>query len=64
MLELSKKILVGVSFDSVLFQKELNKIRKWITDADEYRRLKEWCVMEFGAKYPNIIRRTFYNTTN
>ena len=50
MLELTKEILRGVSFDSQLFQKELNKGLKWITDAEEVRRFQEWCIVEFGAK--------------
>ena len=52
MLELTKKILHSVSFDQKLFQKELNKALKWITDAEEVRRFQEWCIVEkiFSAK--------------
>ena len=59
MLELTKKILRGVSFDAQLFQKELNKALKWIHDAEEVKRFQEWCVTEFGTKYPVIIRKAF-----
>ncbi|MCJ8290282.1 MAG: hypothetical protein HRT58_11515 [Crocinitomicaceae bacterium] len=59
MLELTKKILRVVSFDSQLFQKELHKAQKWITDAEEIKRFQEWCITEFGSKYPIIIRKAF-----
>lgn len=59
MLELTKKILTKVSFDSQLFQKELNKAIKWITDTEEIKKLREWCILEFGHKYPTIIKKTF-----
>ena len=61
MLELTKEILRGVSFDSQLFQKELNKGLKWITDAEEVQRIQEWCIVEFGTKYPSIIKKAFRN---
>ncbi len=63
MLELTKKILRNVSFDAALFQKELHKALKWITDAEEVQRFQEWCITEFGAKYPKIIKRAFAQTT-
>jgi hypothetical protein len=59
MLELTKKILKKVSFDAFLFQKELNKALKWITDAEEVQRFREWCIVEFGSTYPTIIKNTF-----
>jgi hypothetical protein len=59
MLEFTKKILRSVSFDKLLFQKELQKSLKWITDADEVKRFREWCIHEFGAIHPQIIRSTF-----
>lgn len=59
MLELTKKILKKVSFDSALFQKELNKALKWITDAEEMQRFKEWCIVEFGSTYPLIVKNAF-----
>ncbi len=59
MLELTKKILKTVSFDAFLFQKELNKALKWITDAEEIKKFQEWCIVEFGSIYPLIIRKAF-----
>lgn len=59
MLELTKNILRKVSFDAKLFQKELQKSLKWITDAEEIQRFKEWCIIEFGAIYPKIIKHAF-----
>lgn len=59
MLELTKKILKTVSFDALLFQKELNKALKWITDAEEIKKFQEWCIIEFGSIYPLVIRKAF-----
>lgn len=59
MIEFTKKILRAVSFDKQLFQKELNKALKWITDAEEVKKFQEWCIVEFGAKYPKVITTTF-----
>lgn len=67
MLDFTKKILRGVSFDAYLFQKELNKALKWINDAEEVKRFQEWCITEFGKTYPVIIRKAFaqrITTTN
>ncbi len=59
MLEVTKKILIGVSFDHQLFQKELSKSLRWMTSKEELKRLQEWCISEFGYVYPLIIRNTF-----
>jgi len=59
MLELTKKILTKVSFDAQLFKKELDKALKWITDAEEIKKFKDWCITEFGSKYPTIIKSAF-----
>lgn len=59
MIELSKKILIKVSFDRQLFHKELKKALKWIKDTDELQDFKEWCIVEFGHLYPSIIKRVF-----
>ena len=59
MLELTKKILTKVSFDKLLFQKELHKALKWITDAEEIKKFQEWCIKEFGTVYPIIIKKAF-----
>lgn len=59
MVELSKKILMKVSFDPNLFQKELGKALQWINDKEEIILLKEWCQAEFGRKYPKILKKAF-----
>lgn len=59
MFELTKKILVRVSFDPQLFQKELTKAIRWMTDTEEVQRLREWCIKEFGAIYPGIVHKAF-----
>lgn len=59
MLELTKKILKTVSFDALLFQKELNKALKWLTDLEEIRTFKEWCIREFINVHPAIIKNVF-----
>lgn len=64
MVELTKKILRSVSFDPQLFQKELYKALKWINDAEEIRKFQEWCIMEFGGKYPKIIQKAFIAYNN
>ena len=63
MIEFTKKILQAVSFDKQLFQKELGKALKWITDAEEIKRFQEWCIVEFGAKYPKVISKAFARKT-
>lgn len=63
MVELSKKILMKVSFDPSLFRKELLKALKWINDQEDVRRLKEWCQQEFGRKYPVILQEVFVGKT-
>lgn len=63
MFELTKKILRNVSFDAMLFQKELHKALKWITDAEEVQRFQEWCITEFGTTYPKIISKAFGKKT-
>lgn len=59
MLELTKKVLKKVSFDALLFQKELLKSLKWITDAEEIVKFREWCIIEFGSTHPLIIKKAF-----
>ena len=59
MLELTKKILKTVSFDALLFQKELNKALKWLTDLEEVKTFKEWCIREFMNVHPAIIKNVF-----
>lgn len=58
MMELCKEILVKVSFDRVLFQKELSKAISWI-QSEEIDTFRRWCVKNFGKKYPQIIQAAF-----
>lgn len=58
MLEFTKKILTKVSFDRVLFTKELKKAVKWLTH-DELQHLKTWCNQRFGNMYGDVINETF-----
>jgi hypothetical protein len=58
MLELCKEILVKVSFDKILFQKELSKALSWIK-TEEVDVFKEWCLKTFGTKYPKILQSEF-----
>ena len=58
MLELCKEILTKVSFDKVLFQKELSKALIWIK-SEEVEGFKSWCVKSFGKKYPKVLQLAF-----
>ncbi len=63
MLEYAKIILQKVSFDSLLFEKEL---RKALSDLghDEPGKLYTWCMDFFGDTYPEVIQRAFANFMN
>lgn len=58
MLEFSKQVLQKVSFDKLLFEKELKKALKWIRK-EEVLLLKTWCVATFGAAYSDVIAKVF-----
>ncbi|MGY6562325.1 MAG: hypothetical protein ACXITV_09480 [Luteibaculaceae bacterium] len=58
MLEMSKKILMSVSFDRSLFRKELAKSIRWIK-REERLLLKAWCVVMFGNQYSDVIQEVF-----
>jgi len=64
MLELCKEILVKVSFDKLLFQKELNKAIKWLKTSDEIEAFRVWCFNNFGKKYPEVVRMAFSKKLN
>lgn len=57
MLEMTKSVLKSVSFDSILFQKELKKATNWIAK-EECQQLKIWCLASF-AMYSDIINEVF-----
>jgi len=58
MFEYTKEVLLKVSFDKVLFRKELSKAVKWLK-SDERRLLMVWCLTTFGHRYADIITETF-----
>jgi hypothetical protein len=58
MLEFCKKILTKVSFDRLLFKKELKKSIKWLKK-DELIQLQKWCENRFGHLYRDIIQESF-----
>ncbi len=58
MLELCKEILTKVSFDKVLFQKELAKSLRWIK-SEEVEGFKNWCVKTFGATHATALQLEF-----
>jgi len=58
MLELSKQILQKVSFDKLLFEKELKKAKRWIKK-EEILILRVWCIATFGHMYSDVISKVF-----
>ena len=58
MLELSKSVLQSVSFDKLLFRKELFKAINWVRQ-DERVILKLWCLASFGHVYHDVIAEAF-----
>lgn len=57
MLEYVKMILEKVSFDKVLFEKELKKGMKLLVPA-EIKLLKSWCYEKF-TRYKNLLNHIF-----
>jgi hypothetical protein len=57
MLEFTKKILSKVSFDKILFKKELSKSARWLSK-EEVITLKIWTLTTF-AQYKNTILEVF-----
>jgi hypothetical protein len=62
MLEYVKKILMKVSFDAKLFEKELRKSIKMIVN-EELTELRRWCYNTFGDKHEEILDRCFVMNT-
>ncbi|MFN4235246.1 MAG: hypothetical protein ACK4IK_10625 [Bacteroidia bacterium] len=59
MLELTKHILQRVSFDKLLFRKELTKALKWLKK-EEALLLQAWCISTFSSEeFKAIIREVF-----
>lgn len=58
MLEYAKTILLKVSFDKILFEKELRKALRMLLP-DELVELKAWCYEKFSTLYRRILNRVF-----
>ncbi len=58
MLEFKKRVLLKVSFDLFLFEKELRKAFEWLSEV-ELENLKEWCYRSFGEVYRPIMDKVF-----
>jgi hypothetical protein len=58
MLNYFKTVLSKVSFDALLFEKELRKAIKMLI-ADEVTDLKAWCYAKFGGEHEAILNRCF-----
>ena len=58
MLNYVKTVLTKVSFDALLFEKELRKAIRMLI-ADEVTDLKNWCYTRFGNQHEAILNRCF-----
>jgi len=58
MLEFKKEVLQKVSFDPVLFEKELTKAISWMQQ-DEVDELKIWCYQKFEQDFKSILDKVF-----
>jgi len=58
MLNYVKTVLSKVSFDALLFEKELRKAIK-VLIADEINDLRNWCYARFGNEHEAILNRCF-----
>ena len=58
MLEFCKNVLTKVSFDRLLFAKELKKSIKWLS-REELIHLRSWCIQRYGAMYGDLIHESF-----
>lgn len=54
-----KEILTKVSFDKLLFQKELRKALGWIK-SEEIDGFRDWCITKFGGLYPDVLKVAFH----
>lgn len=58
MLEYVKTILSKVSFDKMLFEKELRKAFRFLR-GEEIQQLKQWCYEKFSGTYLLVLNRVF-----
>jgi hypothetical protein len=58
MLDYMKIILLKVSFNRVLFEKELRKALKMLVPA-EVPDFRSWCYQQFARIYRRVLKRVF-----
>ena len=58
MLNYVKTVLTKVSFDALLFEKELRKAIK-VLIGEEINELRQWCYTRFGQQHEAILNRCF-----
>jgi hypothetical protein len=58
MLDYIKTVLQKVSFDKVLFEKELRKGLQVLVP-EEAKQLRNWCYDQFSDRYQNILNHHF-----
>ena len=58
MLEYIKTILVKVSFDRFLFEKELRKSFSLLVQ-DELAELRNWCYVQFATLHAPVLNQVF-----
>jgi hypothetical protein len=58
-LQYAKLILEKVSFDQILFQKELRKAIEAMENVADVQELQQWCFSLFGEQYYRIIADCF-----
>ncbi|MGY6742697.1 MAG: hypothetical protein ACXIUQ_08180 [Cecembia sp.] len=58
MLEYVKTVLMKVSFDSRLFEKELRKALNLLLPA-EIQEFREWCYRKFSNNYEPVLNKYF-----
>ena len=58
MLDYVKMILTKVSFNKVLFEKELRKSLKMLLPA-EVPDFRSWCYRQFARLYRRVLKRVF-----
>ena len=62
MLDMSKTILEKVSFDKILFRKELSKAVQWLKPHEKMV-LKVWALATFGHMYKDVILDVYKSVT-
>lgn len=58
MLDYVKMILLKVSFNKVLFEKELRKSLKMLVP-NEVPDFRNWCYQQFARLYRKVLKRVF-----